>query len=86
MDYPRKRFIELVKRYVNYRRVQEIEENLQKMGAESNINERVLLAMKKAEGRMIRVSYLVPDTHVRSFNDDRETIFRVCVIMTESVW
>lgn len=60
MDYPRKRFIELVEKYVYYRRVKEIQENVQKMREESNINERVLLAMNDAEERMIRVSYPVP--------------------------
>ncbi|XP_027049985.1 trichohyalin-like [Pocillopora damicornis] len=57
MDYPRKRFIELVERYVYHRRVKEIQENVQKMREESNINERVLLAMKDAEERMIRAAY-----------------------------
>lgn len=56
MEFPRKRFIELVKKYVHFRRVKEIQENVQRMKAESNIDERVLMAMKEAEERMIQVS------------------------------
>ena len=70
MDYPRKRFIELVEKYVYYRRVEEIQENVQKMREESNINERVLLAMKDAEERMIRVSYPLPSTHIHNVHND----------------
>ena len=70
MDYPRKRFIELVERYVYHRRVKEIQENVQKMREESNINERVLLAMKDAEERMIRVSYPLLTTHIHNVNND----------------
>lgn len=70
MDYPRKRFIELVEKYVFYRRVKEIQENVQKMREESNIDERVLLAMMDAEERMIRVSYPLPSTHIHNVNND----------------
>ena len=55
MEFPRKRFIELVKKYVHFRRVKEIQENVQRMKMESNINERVLLAMKETKERMIKV-------------------------------
>lgn len=70
MDYPRKRFIELVERYVYHRRVKEIQENVQKMREESNIDERVLLAMKDAEERMIRVSYPFPSTHIHNVKNN----------------
>ena len=55
MEFPRKRFIQLVKNYVHFRRVKEIQDNVQRMKTESNVNERVLLAMKDAEERMIKV-------------------------------
>ena len=55
MNFPRKRFIELVKNYVHFRRVKEIQENVQRMKLESDVSERVLLAMKDAEERMIKV-------------------------------
>ena len=55
MEFPRKRFIELVKKYVHFRRVKEIQENVKKMKMQSNINERVILAMQATEERMIKV-------------------------------
>lgn len=55
MEFPRKRFIELVKKYVHFRRVKEIQENVKRMKMQSNINERVLLAMQATEERMIKV-------------------------------
>ena len=81
MDYPRKRFIELVERYVYHRRVKEIQENVQKMREESNINERVLLAMKDAEERMIRVSYPLPSTHIHSVNSNIYFFFNIIIII-----
>ena len=80
MDYPRKRFIELVERYVYHRRVKEIQENVQKMREESNINERVLLAMKDAEERMIRVSYPLLTTHIHNVNNDIYFFFNIIII------
>lgn len=55
MDFPRKRFIELVKKYVHFRRVKEIQETVRRMKMDSNINERVLLSLKEIEDRMIQV-------------------------------
>ena len=55
MDFPRKRFIEIVKKYVHFRRVKEIHETVQRMKMDSNINERVLLSLKELEDRMIQV-------------------------------
>lgn len=81
MDYPRKRFIELVERYVYHRRVKEIQENVQKMREESNINERVLLAMKDAEERMIRVSYPLPSTHIHNVNNNIYFFFNIIIII-----
>lgn len=57
MEFPRKRFIELVKNYVHYRRMKEIQDNVQRMKLESNVDERVLQAMKDAEERVIRVGH-----------------------------
>ena len=57
MDFPRKRFIEMVKKYVHFRRVKEIQENVQRMKMETNVNERVLLSMKEMEERMMKVGY-----------------------------
>ena len=57
MDFPRKRFIEMVKNYVHFRRVKEIQENVQRMKMETNVNERVLLSMKEMEERMMKVGY-----------------------------
>ena len=57
MDFPRKRFIEMVKKYVHFRRVKEIQENVQRMKMETNVNERVLLSMKEMEERMMKVDY-----------------------------
>ncbi|KAL9958359.1 hypothetical protein ACROYT_G035365 [Oculina patagonica] len=54
MDFPRKRFIEIVKKYVHFRRVKEIQETVQRMKTESSMNERVLLALKETEERMIK--------------------------------
>lgn len=54
MEFPRKRLIELVKNYVHYRRMKEIQDNVQRMKLESNVDERVLQAMKDAEERVIR--------------------------------
>jgi len=56
MDFPRKRLIEMVKKYVHFRRVKEIHETVQRMKMETNINERILLSLKEAEDRMIQVS------------------------------
>ena len=56
MDFPRKRFIEMVKKYVHFRRVKEIQENVQRMKMETNVNERVLLSLKEMEERMVKVS------------------------------
>ena len=56
MEFPRKRFIEIVEKYVHFRRVKEIRENVQRMKMETNINERVILAMKETEERMIKVA------------------------------
>lgn len=55
MDFPRKRFIELVKKYVHFRRVKEIQETVRRMKMDSNVNERVLLSLKEIEDRMIQV-------------------------------
>lgn len=55
MDFPRKRFIEMVKKYAHFRRVKEMQETVQRMKMESNINERVLLSLKETEERMIKV-------------------------------
>ena len=55
MDFPRKRFIEMVKKYVHFRRVKEIRETVQRMKMDSNVNERVLLSLKELEDRMIQV-------------------------------
>lgn len=55
MDFPRKRFIEMVKRYVHFRRVKEIHETVRRMKMDTNINERVLLSLKEIEDRMIQV-------------------------------
>ena len=57
MDFPRKRFTEMVKKYVHFRRVKEIQENVQRMKMETNVNERVLLSMKEMEERMMKVDY-----------------------------
>jgi len=56
MDFPRKRLIEMVKKYVHFRRVKEIQETVQRMKMETNINERVLLSLKETEDRMIQVT------------------------------
>ena len=56
MDFPRNRFIEIVKKYVHFRRVQEIQETVKRMRMETNINDRVLLGLKEAEERMIKVA------------------------------
>ena len=56
MDFPRKRFTEMVKKYVHFRRVKEIQENVQRMKMETNVNERVLLSLKEMEERMVKVS------------------------------
>ena len=55
MDFPRKRLIEMVKKYVHFRRVKEIHETVQRMRMETNINDRVLLSLKETEERMIQV-------------------------------
>ena len=55
MDFPRMRFIELVKKYVHFRRVKEIQETVRRMKMDSNVNERVLLSLKEIEDRMIQV-------------------------------
>ena len=57
MDFSRKRFIEMVKNYVHFRRVKEIQENVQRMKMETNVNERVLLSMKEMEERIMKVGY-----------------------------
>jgi len=56
MDFPRKRLIEMVKKYVHFRRVKEIQETVQRMKMETNVNERVLLSLKETEDRMIQVT------------------------------
>lgn len=56
MDFPRRRLIEMVKKYVHFRRVKEIQETVQRMKMETNINERVLLSLKETEDRMIQVT------------------------------
>ena len=56
MDFPRKRFIEMVKKYVHFRRVKEIQQNVQRMKMETNVNETVLLSLKEMEERMVKVS------------------------------
>ena len=55
MDFPRKRFIEIVKKYVHFRRVKEIHETVQRMKTDTNISERVLVSLKEIEDRMIQV-------------------------------
>ena len=55
MDFPRKRFIEMVKKYVHFRRVKEIHETVQRMKTDTNISERVLVSLKEIEDRMIQV-------------------------------
>ena len=46
----------MVKKYVHFRRVKEIQENVQRMKMETNVNERVLLSLKEMEERMVKVS------------------------------
>ena len=46
----------MVKKYVHFRRVKEILENVQRMKMETNVNERVLLSLKEMEERMVKVS------------------------------
>lgn len=46
----------MVKKYVHFRRVKEIQETVQRMKMETNINERVLLSLKETEDRMIQVT------------------------------
>ena len=55
MDFPRKRFIEMVKKYAHFRRVKEIQETVRRLKMETNVNERVMLSLKDAEDRMIQV-------------------------------
>lgn len=46
----------MVKKYVHFRRVKEIQETVQRMKMETNVNERVLLSLKETEDRMIQVT------------------------------
>lgn len=55
MDFPRKRLVEMVKKYVHFRRVKDIQETVRRLKMDRNINERVLLSLKDIEDRMIQV-------------------------------
>ena len=45
----------MVKKYVHFRRVKEIQENVQRMKMETNVNERVLLSLNEMEERIVKV-------------------------------
>lgn len=55
MDFPRKRLVEMVKKYVHFRRIKDIQETVRRLKMDRNINERVLLSLKDIEDRMIQV-------------------------------
>jgi len=55
MDFPRKRLVEMVKKYVHFRRVKDIQETVRRLKMDSNVNERVLLSLKDIEDRIIQV-------------------------------
>ena len=73
MDFPRKRFIEMVKKYAHFRRVKEIQETVRRLKMETNVNERVMLSLKEAEDRMIQVI---------ENNNSRWSLYRILIVAT----
>lgn len=55
MDFPRKRFIEVVKKYVDFRRIKEMQDRVKTLRLEGNLSEDEMKFIQRMEERMAKV-------------------------------
>ena len=55
MDFPRKRFIEVVKKYVHFRRIKEMQYRVKTLHLEGNLSEDEMKFIQRMEERMAKV-------------------------------